>query len=97
LVIKNIIRRKKMNKTIEDYFFELNDMSYAKIINDRLPCGKCSENPFKLEIEIIAKKLNTDGYIDVAFCFTNAEFPRDAFYTHIYTCDILKNCNLKLI
>lgn len=39
-----------MNKTIEDYFFELNDIAYTKIINDRLPCGKCYENPFKMEI-----------------------------------------------
>lgn len=86
-----------MNKTIEDYFYELNDMNYTKLITNRLPCGRCNENPFKMEIEIIAKEINPNGYIDVAFYFTNSDFPRETFYTHIYISDIIKNCTLKLV
>ncbi len=81
-----------MSKSLDDLFYEVDDVVFIELITKRLPVGT--------KFEIINKKLcenPKNAFIDVAFAFEDVPFPREAFYTHIYYGELDKYLNNKNI
>lgn len=82
--------KEKKHKDFYELIFELENEDIIKMIQNRFP----NPEPIVIISRKIAEHPVPNAYLDVAFYFSNAPAPQDAFYTHFYFGEIedyLKN------